>query len=148
MILRGDGEYALQDLLNEVASQRRGRTLVEQGPRGDSQSHGRAERTVRAVEEMTRVLKADFEKVTSSEVDTNGHLFGWMIRHAVDLLNKRNPGGDGATPWQRLRGRAYRGQLLRFGVPVLHRLAGEAKGGVLMNRWAPGHWVGKTSTSD
>ena len=61
LVLRGDGDYVLQDLLNRVASTRQAKTWVEQGPRGDSQAHGRAERNVRALEETVRVQRADLE---------------------------------------------------------------------------------------
>ena len=132
----------------KVANERRARTQVQQGPRGDSQAHGRAERAVRTIEETTRVQVLDLENRTGQPVDPTGHLFGWLVKHACDLTNTRMAGRDGQTPWERLRGRPYRGQLLRFGTPVLHRLSGPTIGGVLMTRWAPGHWLGKTSSSD
>ena len=124
------------------------RTLLEHGPREDSQAHGRAERSVRTVEEIARVQLTDLEQRMGQPVDYRGNLFGWVVRHAVDLSNKRLAGKDGLTPWERMRGRPYRGQLLRFGAPVLHRLTGNPVGGVLLNRWSPGTWVGKTTTSD
>ena len=132
------------DLLARVAQLRRARTLVEHGPRDDSQAHGRAERSVRTIEELVRVQLTDLEMRTGEPVDHLGNLFGWVVRHATDLSNKRMVSKDGTTPWSRMRGRPYRGQLLRFGVPVMHRLCGEPAGGVLLNRWSTGVWVGKT----
>ena len=92
--------------------------------------------------------KSDLENRTGAPVDPGSNVFAWMVRHAVDLSNKRMAGADGLTPWQRMHGRPYRGQLLRFGVPVLHRHSGDTIGGVLMDRWSPGHWLGKTANSD
>ena len=61
LILRSDGEPALQDLLARVATARETRTVVERSSREDSKANGRAERAVRAVEEMVRVLKCDLK---------------------------------------------------------------------------------------
>ena len=95
-----------------------------------------------------RVQLTDLENRTGRPVDYQSNLFGWLVRHAVDLTNKRLAGRDGSTPWQRLRGRPYRGQLLRFGAAVMHRLSGDPTGGVLMNRWSAGTWVGKSPLTD
>ena len=122
--------------------------MLEQGPRGDGQAHGRAERAVRSVEELVRLQLADLEERIDDTLDVHGNLFGWLVKHATDLGNKRLASKDGATPWERLRGRPYRGQLLRFGAPVMHRLVGKPVGGVLMNRWSPGSWVGKSPLTD
>ena len=134
LILRGDGDSSLMDLLSRVAELRRARTTVEHGPRDDGQAHGRAERTVRTIEELVRVQITDLERRTNQAVDHNSNLFGWLVRHATDLANKRMGSKGELTPWEKMRGRPYRGQLLRFGVPVMHRLAGETIGGVLLNR--------------
>ena len=36
--------------------------MLEQGPRGDGQAHGRAERAVRSIEELVRLQLTDFEE--------------------------------------------------------------------------------------
>ena len=146
--LRSDKEPALQDLLKNVAQRRRAATLVEHGPRDDGQANGLAERAIRSVEEHVRVLKRDFEERLSAPIDVQHPLFEWIVRHATDLLNKHGVGVDGRTPHQRLRGAPYRGELLRFGSRVMHRLSGKVRGGVLVDRWHNGHWVGKNASSD
>ena len=98
---------------------------------------------MRSIEELVRLQLTDFEERTGEKVDVHGNLFGWLVKHATDLGNKRLASKDGTTAWERLRGRPYRGQLLRFGTPVMHRLVGRPVGGVLMNRWSQGSWVGK-----
>ena len=142
LCLRSDGESALQDLLNGIALRRTSRTIVEKSPRGDSQANGRAERSIRSVEELTRVLKSDLEKRMDCALDPNGTVFEWLIRHVVDILNKRQPGKDGRTPWERLRGRPYTGEWFIFGCSFLHRMSGKPIGGVLVERWNSGHWLG------
>ena len=135
-------------MLQRVAARRRAQTLVERGPRDDGQANGRAERAIRTAEDQTRALKLDFEKRSGVALRTTSALFTWLVRHAVDVHNKLQPGLDGLTPFQRLRGRPFRGELLPFGVPVLHRLSGKMQGGVLTDRWLSGAWLGKTADSD
>ena len=148
VVLRSDGEQVLQELLTKVATGRQAQTLVERGAREDGACNGRAERAVRTTEEQTKLIKLDFEKRSGVGVSAHSSLFTWMVRHGVDLFNKRQPGFDGRTPFERLRGRPYQGELLPFGAPVLHRLSGLPVGGVLVDRWNPGSWLGKTSDSD
>ena len=148
VVLRSDGEHGLGALLQSVAESRRTQTHIERGPRGDGQANGRAERTVRAIEEIVRVLKADLERRADRTLNLESNLFTWLLRHGADLLNKRQPGFDGKTAFERMRGRVYRGELMPFCSPVLHRLSGKVIGGVLVDRWHKGFWLGKTSTSD
>ena len=123
-------------------------TLVERGARDDGQSNGRTERAIRTVEEQARLIKLDFEKRAGAGVSPTSSLFGWILRHGVDVHNKRQPGFDGRTAFERLRGRPYKGEVLPFGAPVLHRLSGKPVGGVLVDRWIPTDWVGKSSDAD
>ena len=146
--LRSDGESALQDLLRNVAMRRRAITLVEHGPRGDGQANGLVERAIRSVEEHTRAIKRDLEQRLDADIDPQHNLFSWIVRHATDLLNKFSVGVDGRTAWQRLRGVPYRGEVMKLGTCVMHRLSGRIPGGLLVDRWNEGHWMGKNSHSD
>ena len=146
--LRSDGEPTIRFLLANVATSRRAITLLEHNPREDSQSNGRVERTVRSIEEIARILKSDVEKRIASGIELTSPLFDWILRHSVDLLNKRQVSKDGLTAFERLRGRPYSGVLIRFGSTVLHRLSGHVVGGVLADRWQTGSWLGKTASSD
>ena len=148
IVLRSDGESSLHELLTNVANGRNAQTLVEHGARQDSQGNGRAERAVKSIEGQVRVLKTDLEQRTGEALPQSSPVFDWLVRHAADLVNKREVGRDRMTPWQRLRGCVYSGELLPFGCAVLHRLSGKMRGGVLVDRWSPGHWIGKTAKSD
>ena len=55
--LRSDGEPALMELLRNVAAKRKAQTVFKLCAPSDSQANGRIERTVRSVEEATRVLE-------------------------------------------------------------------------------------------
>ena len=77
VVLRSDGESALSDLLHSVAANRRATTLIERGPRGDSQANGRAERSVRSVEEIVRVMRGIYNAgVICRLIHTRGRLSG------------------------------------------------------------------------
>ena len=121
---------------------------MEFGPREDGQANGRAERAVRSVEETVRIGKRDLELRLDSPIDPTGSLFEWIVRHATDLLNKRGIGADGQSAYQRLRGRPYKGELMRFGNRMMHRLSGKVQGGALVDRWNPGFWIGKHHETD
>ena len=56
LVVRSDGEPALLDLLDGVAKMRPGETLLEQSPKSDSRSNGRAERAVQKIQKKVRVL--------------------------------------------------------------------------------------------
>ena len=97
---------------------------------------------------MTRTLLLDVEARIGTSLPLDGPAGTWLIRHAVDLHNKRQLGHDRRTPYQKARGRSYTGELFRWGTSVLYRLSGEVHGGVMAARWRPGIWLGKTWTSD
>ena len=85
--LRGDGEPALVDLMKKIAKGRGNRrTEIEQSAPGDSQENGFAERGVRSVEEMTRVLKFDLEHRLTTRLKVTHPVFAWLVEHAVDLF--------------------------------------------------------------
>ena len=50
--------------------------------------------------------------------------------------------------YERLKGRAYRGELYEFVQPVFRRVNGKFRGGVMKARWAPSIWLGKRFVSD
>ena len=56
VLLRGDGEPALQALLHEVAGRRRGTTPIKVSPPRDHQANGAAEQGVRLAQGAARTL--------------------------------------------------------------------------------------------
>ena len=129
IILKGDRENSLVSILHQVARLRGGRTQIERNATADSQSNGRAERAVQSIEMMTRTFKLDLEARVSACVPVDIALFTWLVRHAADVYNKRQIGRDHMTPYQRIRGRVYAGELVRFAAPVLYRISGPVQGG-------------------
>ena len=130
--------------MSEVARQRSWRTR----PPTDSKANGYAERAVRSVEEQIRVMKTAYQSSTRRVVDVKSAGFAWLVEHAADTLNKALVGSDGQTPWERVRGRKYGGQVFEFGQVVLSRIPGKPVGGLMTPRWVKGLWLGKLWASD
>ena len=146
--IRTDGEPALVELMRKVAERRSAPTFLRRTPPYDSQSNGRVERTVRSLEEITRVLKIDLEKRINERISVESVIFQWLLRHGTMLLNIRQPGADGRTSYERMYGRPYRGELLRFGSPVQLKLDNAPDGGLMQTRWTRGLWLGKSHGND
>ena len=73
--LRTDGKPALVDLMRQVGAKRGGPTVVKQSPPADHASNGRVERTVRSVEETSRVLNIDLRQRTGHECSVHNSDF-------------------------------------------------------------------------
>ena len=151
--MKSDKEPALIDLLNGIARKRievnpESVTLIEHPPSYDPQANGMAERAIQSLESMVRTLKLGIEARIRARVQVRHPIFSWMVEHAADLLTKYVVGVDGRTPYERLKGRAYRGELYEFSQPVFRRVNGKVSGGVMKARWAPSIWLGKRFVSD
>ena len=119
--IQTDGEPALIELAENVAAQRSGVTILTRTPPKDSKSNGLIERSVRALEEISRVIKLDLEHRLGSAVSVHEPIYAWLLRHCAMILNVQQSGLDGKTPHERLRGRPYRGELLKFGSRVMFK---------------------------
>ena len=140
--LKSDQEAAIVDLLGEIAHLRGSRgTLLEQSPVADSPSNGLIERGIRSVEVMTRVLLYDLSSRVGSLVTLR--CFRGFVEHATDILNKCHVASDGKPAYERLEKGPHRGELLPFGASVMFRVAGKVPGGLMMERWHLGTWLGK-----
>ena len=99
--LRSDGEPAIKDLFEKVASMCAPETLLENSPVGDSRANGRAERAVQSVEKQVRALKLATEK-NLGEFSVSHPCFAWLVNHAADVITKFRVHPDGSTSYERL----------------------------------------------
>ena len=114
---------------------------------GESQSNGRAERAVQAVEDQVRTLKAAFE-LRFKMVLTNTHpVMAWLFEHAVFLLNKFQLGTDGRTGWGRLHGKETRDRICEFGECVLWYVPKKLRTKLDL-RWRYGVFMGRSASTD
>ena len=138
-------------LVRRVIALREEETVPEWSPVGDSQSNGRAERAVQAVEEQTRVLKLSLERRIGGSVPADHPVVTWLVRHSADVLTKLERKKNGRTAYEMIKGRAYHGELVEFAQKVLYRLPGKFRGGTCRQDGAREHGWGNcgrvTSTS-
>ena len=99
------------------------------------------------MEKQTRVPKiATEESLGKFSVKHPG--FTWLVEHAADVLTKLNVGVDGMTAYEKIKGRAYSGMTMEFGLAVLYKNSAKVEGGVMQPRCSKGvagftymHWV-------
>ena len=74
--------------------------------------------------------------------------FPWLVMHAADCLTKYQIGVDGATAYEKLKGRPYSGVTYEFGACVLYKVSAKVQGGDMSARWAKCIWLGKRFVSE
>ena len=132
------------ELMNQICALRpSSRSVLTNSGVGDSKGNGLAERAAQSVEEMIRVHKLAFESRLKRTLPCVHPVMSWLVEHCADVLNRYRIGGDGRTPYQRLKGRKFMGHMLEFGSSVMFRASGTVQGGVMQERWFPGIWLGK-----
>ena len=153
VVLKIDQENPILDVLNDVCTQRGKEsdsavTLVESSPKGESQSNGIAERAVQDLEEGVRTHKLDLEAKLKTTVRISHPCISWMVENVADIINKFKIGHDGRTAHERLKGKTSKGVIHEFGSVILHRIPEKPQGGLMMERWVQGVWLGKRFTTD
>ena len=71
----------------------------------------------------------------------------WMVMRAADPMNRYCKGTDGLTPYRRVKGNDFGGQVVEFGEEVLYMKPGIAGKDKLEGRWETGIWLGSTERS-
>lgn len=100
------------------------------------------------MEGQVRTLKIATEKNLGVLVDVHSPVFAWLVEHAADILTKCAVGGDGRTPYERIKQKKYHGEMMEFASMVMVELQGKLQGGIMRERWIPGLWLGKRWTTD
>ena len=147
VVLRSDQEPALVSLLERVAEVRGSVTVPENAATSDSKGNGFAERAVQQMEEMVRVHKLALEHLVGQRIAISHPCIAWLVKHAVDVVNRYLVMSDGSTAYQRLKLRKCTATMYPFALPVLHRVSGTVQGGVVAERWYEGLWLGRSFTS-
>ena len=110
VILRTDGEAAIQNVAGRVAEHRspNTRTAPETTPVGDSRSNGFGAQS-------RTLLRARSEKV-GCRIGGDWDLLLWIILHSGTLINRFHsaPGNDGKTPCERATGGTSKREMLGY----------------------------------
>ena len=148
IIIKSDQENSMHDVIRDVQRLRTSAsTLLEHSPVGDHQANGYAERGIQEVEGMVRTLHSALEEKVGVNITATHPIMTWLVPHCADLLNCFLIGSDGRTPYERLKGKQFHGEMCEFGSDVFFRTTGEIHGGVLEERWMEGIWLGKKKNS-
>ena len=89
VVLRGDGEPALQALLREVGAQRRGESPLKVSPPGDHEANGAAEQGVRLAQGAARTLLATLaQELGVDDISESSPLIPYAVRHGAWLYSR------------------------------------------------------------
>ena len=149
LFAKSDQEPAVVYLMNPLARRRiSAPTVIEHSTAYGSKSNGRAENTVRRVEEQVRAMKLALEAAVGVTLDVHHPIFEWMVEHAANILTKCSVGRDGRTPYECIMGKRHNGQMLEFGSAVRVKYQGKLQGGIMRPRWGASIWLGKRWSTD
>jgi hypothetical protein len=108
----------------------------------DPSSNGSTENAAKQVANQIATLRSCLEERIAKRVPVTHCLFAWLVEHAAWLLTTRQRQSDGLTPHQRLRGRAFKTDMLGFGEACHYKVpkarGGRALEGKLGNKWRSG----------
>ena len=102
-ILKSDGEQAFVARQEAVKNSRQSDTILENSPKGNSQSNGAAENAVREAEGTNRTWKMSVEEQLKAVMDNKHVLLPWLEMHAGVNITRYNTVHDCKTAYQRMK---------------------------------------------
>ena len=107
-------------------------------------SNALAENAVNRIRGLACTLMEELQHLIKVKLNTDNPLWSWAARHAAWILN-RYKAVRGATPYELIYGKPYRGVLAKFGEPVFSYLKTHLKG---EKKWHKSLFLGKTEGQD
>ena len=114
---------------------------------GESQSNGKAEAAVKAVEDQLRVMKAALESRIGARIPSQHPVMKWLVEYASIVLNKYAIQPTGRTAYHDLHGKNVNEQLVEIGDVILHYVPRKRRQ-KLDTRWALGVFLGTTMSTN
>ena len=114
-ILKSDGEPAIVAVQEAVKNSRQSDTILENSPKGDSQSNGAEENAVREAEGMIRTWKMSVEEKLKAVIDNKHVLLPWLAMHAGVIITRSKAVHDGKTAYRRVKNKRPNKNMLPFG---------------------------------
>ena len=90
LILKGDGELALVQVMNEVKRQRSHKTILEHPPAYDPMSNGAVEKAVDQFMCQFRAIKIGLERRIGQRVETHWPVLTWVAEHVTQHCMERS----------------------------------------------------------
>ena len=119
LVIMSDQENAIKNLVDMIRDSRTHETAVINTPKGSSASAGGIERANYEVEKQIRTLRSRFEENYGESIGLDHKMLPFLVRHCAWLITHYQVTSDGKTPYERLRGRPYQGQVAEF-AEVVH----------------------------
>ena len=101
VILKGDGEPALVQVLENVKHAREARSIIQHSPAYDPQANGAAEKAVQDYLGQVRAMKIGLEARLKCKVESHWEIMEWITKLAGELLSRGLVGKDGRTAYFR-----------------------------------------------
>ena len=124
LIIMSDQENAVKNLVDMIRDSRTHETAVINTPKGSSASAGGIEPANYLVEKQIRTLRSRFEETYGESVGLDHKILPFLARHCAWLITHYQAKSDGNTPYERLRGRPYQGQVTEIAEVVQGRREG------------------------
>ena len=94
---------------------------TENSPEYDSQGNGAVENGIRNMRAQFRAVRLCLEARIGKKLPITHALMTWMVEHVCLLMNAIPRGGNGMTPWERVRGRKFNQRIFEFGELVVRQ---------------------------
>ena len=118
-ILKSYGEPAIVALQEAVKNSRQSDTILENSPKGDSQSNGAAENAESEAEGMIRTWRMCVEEKLKAVIDNKQVLLPWLVMHKGVIITRYKTVHDGKTAYQRIKNKRPSNKMQPFGVKVV-----------------------------
>eukprot|EP00959_Pyramimonas_sp_CCMP1952_P301812 6315014-Pyramimonas_sp.AAC.1 len=96
---------------------------IKKTPRFSSQSVGVVGRAQQTAEGQIRTMRLDMEARLGTKIDPSMDIWPWMARHAGWILERYHAKANHRTAYEDCFGKAYQGEVLKFGEAALFKLS-------------------------
>ena len=142
VLFQGDPEPSIRQIINacEACRSRLGLATEKRWvPRASHASNGQAEKAIQTIRTNGLTLRSFVEARIGASIEGHRHFYPWVMRHAGFLYNRFSVNPRGATSYELMHGRAFRGQLVPLGEQVLYYRPSKHRGDL---QWCRGIWLG------
>jgi hypothetical protein len=147
VVMKSDQENAIKCVVEAIATLRAanggGRCMLENSPKGSSQSNGVIERYAQTIERQVVVMKCALEMRWKVKIGSKHPVLTWMVEYAAHLICRFEVSHDGKTAYERCKGKRAKTKGVEFGEAILWRRkpVGNALG-KLTSMWEHGVFLG------
>ena len=142
VLFQGDPEPSIRQIINacEACRSRLGLATEKRWvPRASHASNGQAEKAIQTIRTNGLTLRSFVEARIGASIEGHRHFYPWVMRHAGFLYNRFSVNPRGATSYELMHGRAFRGQLVPLGEQVLYYRPSKHRGDL---QWCRSTWLG------